>query len=96
MRHVKGHSGDRWNDRADALANQGAAGGTCDAGRWRKARQPPAAAAAASADGYPTPSPIDRLRPHRLSGSSALSLVVMENVFGRHGIFFFGRHEKSF
>ena len=27
--HVKGHSGHQWNDRADALANAGAAGSTC-------------------------------------------------------------------
>ena len=26
MRHVKGHSGDRWNDRADALADRGRRG----------------------------------------------------------------------
>jgi hypothetical protein len=26
FRHVKGHSGDRWNDRADHLANMGGAG----------------------------------------------------------------------
>ena len=30
----KGHSGHRWNDAADALANRGAAGFCCDVGRW--------------------------------------------------------------
>ena len=34
--HVKGHSAHRWNDLADALANQGAAGQRCTAGRWRR------------------------------------------------------------
>lgn len=32
--HVKGHSGHMWNDRADHLANTGAAGGQCAVGRW--------------------------------------------------------------
>jgi ribonuclease HI len=32
--HVKGHSGHMWNDRADGLANMGAAGGQCSVGRW--------------------------------------------------------------
>jgi hypothetical protein len=32
--HVKGHSGDRWNDRADHLANLGSAGQTCGVGRF--------------------------------------------------------------
>lgn len=34
---VKGHSGDTGNDRADHLANEGAAGHTCDAGRYQQA-----------------------------------------------------------
>ena len=33
---VKGHSGDTGNDRADHLANEGAAGRTCDAGRYEQ------------------------------------------------------------
>lgn len=33
--HVKGHSGHTWNDRADRLANDGAAGKQCKEGRWR-------------------------------------------------------------
>jgi ribonuclease HI len=32
--HVKGHSGDPGNDRADALAKSGASGGACGVGRW--------------------------------------------------------------
>jgi hypothetical protein len=32
--HVKGHSGDKWNDRADHLANLGSAGQTCGVGRF--------------------------------------------------------------
>jgi len=32
--HVKGHSNDFWNDRADELANRGAAGDICDTGRF--------------------------------------------------------------
>lgn len=32
--HVKGHSGDKWNDRADFLANLGSAGQTCGVGRF--------------------------------------------------------------
>lgn len=32
--HVKGHSGQRWNEVADALANRGAAGQRCTQGRW--------------------------------------------------------------
>ena len=32
--HVKGHSNHVWNDTADALANRGAAGETCNQGRW--------------------------------------------------------------
>eukprot|EP01036_Dinobryon_divergens_P022700 gene22700-30982_t len=32
--HVKGHSNDRWNDRADKLANKGSSGMTCSAGRY--------------------------------------------------------------
>lgn len=32
--HVKGHSNDRWNDLADELANRGAKGRTCVAGRY--------------------------------------------------------------
>ena len=33
---VKGHSGDIYNDRADALANKGASGLTCRSGRYRQ------------------------------------------------------------
>ena len=32
--HVKGHSNDPWNDRADELANRGSSGLTCSAGRY--------------------------------------------------------------
>merc|ERR1712032_1726155 len=32
--HVKGHSGDKWNDVADSLANRGAVGERCNVGRW--------------------------------------------------------------
>ena len=32
--HVKAHSGDKWNDLADALARRGCAGDTCGTGRW--------------------------------------------------------------
>lgn len=31
---MKGHSADFWNDRADLLANKGAAGQTCTSGRY--------------------------------------------------------------
>ena len=32
--HVKGHSGDRWNDRADQLAGMGVKSEVCRAGRY--------------------------------------------------------------
>eukprot|EP00596_Hydrurales_sp_CCMP1899_P009402 CAMPEP_0119052454 /NCGR_PEP_ID=MMETSP1177-20130426/73748_1 /TAXON_ID=2985 /ORGANISM="Ochromonas sp, Strain CCMP1899" /LENGTH=163 /DNA_ID=CAMNT_0007032027 /DNA_START=821 /DNA_END=1312 /DNA_ORIENTATION=- len=32
--HVKGHSGEKWNDRADYLANLGSAGQTCGVARF--------------------------------------------------------------
>jgi len=32
--HVKGHSNDKWNDAADALANRGAGGEVCSTGRY--------------------------------------------------------------
>ena len=32
--HVKGHSNDIWNDRADRLANKGSSGLVCSAGRY--------------------------------------------------------------
>ena len=32
--HVKAHSGDKWNDLADALARRGCAGDRCGVGRW--------------------------------------------------------------
>lgn len=32
--HVKGHSSDRWNDRADKLANKGSSGMICSSGRY--------------------------------------------------------------
>ena len=32
--HVKAHSGDKWNDLADALARRGCAGDKCAIGRW--------------------------------------------------------------
>lgn len=35
--HIKGHSGHAWNDRADALANMGAAGSVCTSGRYSAA-----------------------------------------------------------
>lgn len=37
LEHVKGHSGHRWNDRADELANLGGtpAGPACQFGRWK-------------------------------------------------------------
>lgn len=34
FQHVKAHSGDKWNDLADALAKRGATGDICDVGRW--------------------------------------------------------------
>ena len=34
FQHVKAHSGDKWNDVADALAKRGATGDVCDIGRW--------------------------------------------------------------
>jgi ribonuclease HI len=34
--HVKGHSGDKWNDRADELVQRGVTGTTCSVGRYAK------------------------------------------------------------
>jgi hypothetical protein len=33
-KHIKGHSGDKWNDRADYLAGEGAKMVTCSVGRY--------------------------------------------------------------
>ncbi len=33
---MKGHSGDRWNDKADELANLGSIGDVCEAGRYAR------------------------------------------------------------
>jgi len=51
--HVKGHSGHRWNDAADALANRGAAGFCCDVGRWAGGAATTATTAAAAAVAAP-------------------------------------------
>ena len=40
--HVKGHSGHRWNDAADSLANRGATGARSAAGGDRLPSPPPA------------------------------------------------------
>jgi len=36
LEHVKGHSGEKWNEKADELANKGAAGARSAEGRWKK------------------------------------------------------------
>ena len=36
LEHVKGHSGEQWNKKADELANKGAAGARSAEGRWKK------------------------------------------------------------
>ncbi|CAK0836482.1 unnamed protein product [Prorocentrum cordatum] len=43
--HVKGHSGHRWNEAADRLANLGAAGHRCLSGRWAPSAEAGASAA---------------------------------------------------
>eukprot|EP00969_Alexandrium_andersonii_P192377 8497318-Alexandrium_andersonii.AAC.1 len=34
MKHVKGHSGEQWNEAVDRLAKRGAGGERCQVGRW--------------------------------------------------------------
>merc|ERR1712050_412057 len=48
--HVKGHSGDKWNDVADGLANRGAVGERCVVGRWMPCRKHDAEKLAPKAD----------------------------------------------
>eukprot|EP01047_Picozoa_sp_COSAG01_P063598 COSAG01_NODE_8268_length_2849_cov_3.472364_5_plen_366_part_00 len=48
---VKGHSGDRWNDHADSLAERGKSGSRCDVGRFRSSQPPVISASSAAADG---------------------------------------------
>lgn len=38
MKHVKGHSGHKWNEAVDRLAKRGAAGEHCSEGRWKNRR----------------------------------------------------------
>jgi ribonuclease HI len=74
--HVKGHSSDFWNDRADELAKQGAAGRVCAVGRWAALT-----AATSTSSSAPPPSPslaASCQPPSPLPASSLLPVPVVE------------------
>jgi len=82
MRHVKGHSGHKWNDVADRLANQGADGRRCTEGRWNPSgtiamfarRAPDASSAAQQTPGASVTPPRSGLAPvAQVTGSEKLT-----------------------